>query len=571
VSLRRARGLAAALAVLLAAFPGDGAAREPDLAAQVNEFIAWRLARARSAARRPEARAKDPLARTVSPATLDQERAWLRAFRARLDAGATPMAGTPDAAADERAMLNSAVRYDSLELEVLKPFVRDPAAYLDLIAESVRTALDRTAVSPCQRVQLAILRLDEAPEVLRTARVNLVNPPRLLTERAMVRARALLSFYRSDLPGKVPECRAPHLQAALAEADTLAVRAVRDYIVYLERDLLPASHGELAIGPEACERLLSAMLMGETPPVDSLLAQAARDVDARRAELDSLAAIVSPSGARAVLDSLSAATAWEHDPVAAGRQALERVRDFLRTSDLVTLPGKLNLNVRKSLAIDPPDHPALAAADAGEPRDSPAWLGIAPADRFGRFELDLALANEVMPGRLMRELAAGGEQNRLGRVMSDAWPGRDWGLYCERSLIDAGYGSRESRYRLVFATRALEQAGRSLVSLGLHAGTMSEPEARQILAERCLFDSSRVERELQWAASDAGLMGYTIAAQRLLELQEEAWRRLGPRFQTRSFNDAVLRCGVAPCGYVRTRVWHELAVAAGKVPVGAKP
>jgi len=156
-------------------------------------------------------------------------------------------------------------------------------------------------------------------------------------------------------------------------------------------------------------------------------------------------------------------------------------------------------------------------------------------------------------------------------VMSDAWPGRDWGLYCERSLIDAGYGSRESRYRLVFATRALEQAGRSLVSLGLHAGTMSEPEARQILAERCLFDSSRVERELQWAASDAGLMGYTIAAQRLLELQEEAWRRLGPRFQTRSFNDAVLRCGVAPCGYVRTRVWHELAVAAGKVPTGAEP
>jgi uncharacterized protein (DUF885 family) len=192
-------------------------------------------------------------------------------------------------------------------------------------------------------------------------------------------------------------------------------------------------------------------------------------------------------------------------------------------------------------------------------------------DRFGRFDLDLDLAAEVVPGRRLRELAARGDEYPLGRVMADAWPGRDWGLYCEHSLIDLGYESRDSRYRLVFAARALEQAGRSLVSLGLHAGTLSEAEARQVLAERCLFDSSRVERELRSAASDAGIMGYTIAAQRLLELQEEAWRRLGPRFRTRSFNDAVLRCGVAPYGFVRAQIWRELAVAAGKVPIGAKP
>jgi hypothetical protein len=571
VNLRRVRGLAAALAVLLSASPGDGAPRAPDLAAQVDEFVAWRLKRAAGAARRPEAHAGNPLAGTVSPATLDQERAWLRAFRARLDAQGPPPASTSDAASAERALLSAAVRYDSLELEVLKPFARDPAAYLDLIAESVRAALERAPASPCERVRLAILRLGEVPEVLRTARVNLVNPPRLLTERAIARAHSLLGFYRADLPGMVGACRAPRSQATLAEADTLAVRAVGEYLVYLERDLLPNSHGELGIGGEACRRLLSAMLMSEVPPLDSLLLQATREVQARRAELDSLAAQDSGLGTRAVLDSLAATTSWEHEPVAAGRQALERVREFLGTSDFVTMPGKLNLNVRKSLATDSPDEPALAACDAGEGRETQAGLGIPPIDRFGRFDLDLALAAQVVPGRLLRELTSRGDEHRLGRVMADAWPGRDWGLYCERSLIDLGYASQDSRYRLVFAARALEQAGRSLVSLGLHAGTLSEAEARQVLAERCLFDSSRVERELRWAASDAGLMGYTIAAQRLLELQEEAWRRLGPRYRTRSFNDAVLRCGVAPCGFVRAQIWHELAVAAGKVPTGAEP
>jgi hypothetical protein len=310
VNFPRVRGLAAALAVLLSASPGDGAPRAPDLAAQVDEFIAWRLERASSAARRPETHSEAPLAGTVSPATLDQERAWLRAFRARLDAQGPPPAGALDAAGAERAMLSAAVRYDSLDLEVLKPFARDPGAYLDLIAESVRAALDRAPASPCERVKLAIHRLGEVPEVLRTARVNLANPPRLLTERAIARARSLLRFYRSDLPGLVEGCRAPRSQSTLAEADTLAVRAVGEYLIYLERDLLPASHGELAIGGEACRQLLSATLMSEVPPLTRCCSKPrARSGAARRAGFARGAGL--GLGTRALLDSLAATTSWE--------------------------------------------------------------------------------------------------------------------------------------------------------------------------------------------------------------------------------------------------------------------
>ena len=99
VNFPRVRRLAAALAVLLSALPGDGARAHHDLAAQVDEFHrlrVWSVPPAPHGDRKPTPEA--PLAGTVSPATLDQERAWLRAFRARLDAQGPPPASALDAA-----------------------------------------------------------------------------------------------------------------------------------------------------------------------------------------------------------------------------------------------------------------------------------------------------------------------------------------------------------------------------------------------------------------------------------------------------------------------------------------
>ena len=45
----------------------------------------------------------------------------------------------------------------------------------------------------------------------------------------------------------------------------------------------------------------------------------------------------------------------------------------------------------------------------------------------------------------------------------------------------------------------------------------------------------------------------------------------GSAVPDRSFNDAVLRCGVAPYGFVRAQIWRELAVAAGRFPIEPKP
>lgn len=546
-SRRGAWALTAALALCVAPTLRIGAAcGEPEDRLQLlgEEFVARRLARPPQVASGEGAHSGTPLAPRVMAPALAAERAWLRGFRDRL--AALPPDAAPERAS-ERALLDAAVERELLELEILRPFQRDPGAYLALVAGSVEAALDQSGGSVCARLQRGARRLVEVPEVLRAARLNLIDPPRALTELAIERCASVLRFYREDVPRLAAGCRSARLQADLAQADTIAVRAIEVFMRYLEEDLLPASGGEPAIGADACRRLLRGALGEDVAPIEALLAEARRTVEARRADLEALAPLVAPGGGRAALDSLASERPGDGDAPSRIQDAAGRVEGFLRGRDIVSLPPRAPPNGRGA----PPFR-----ADLG---------------RLDRWEIDFAVANEGLPGRWLRALALRGASSRLSRTLQETWSGEDWGQYCERMMIDQGYGGDDPRYRLAGAARALRQAGRALAALAIHSRALPPDEVRRMLEERCLFDPARAAQETRWAAAEPARMGYTLGAQRLRELQEEARQRLGARFRLRGFHDAVLRSGASPPGIVRDRLWRELTDAAGVPPPGAGP
>jgi len=571
----------AALTLLLAppapleAARGDSGKPDASLQALGEAFVARSLTRAAHVATHAGDPSSLPLAPTVTAAALAEELAWLRAFRERL--AAVPRDEPAGERATERALLEAAVERDLVEAEVLRPLQRDPSAYVALVAGSVEAALRRPGGSPCARLEHAARRLVEVPEVLRAARLNLKDPPRVLTTLAIERFAEVLRFYREDVPRLTAGCRSARLQADVAQADTVAVRAVEGFLRYLEDDLLPVSSGELAIGPDACRRLLRGALGAEVAPVETLLAEAARIVEARRAELEAVAPLVGSGTARAALAALAAERPEDVGWVPLVSRAVERVEEFLGGHEVVSLPSRPSLQVRTMRSFR--RTPGIALSDVGDPgapRATSAWLevGAAAGDGevgFNRWELDLAVAHEGLPGRYLRALAVRRGRSRLGRMLQATWPGGDWGQYSEWTLLEAGYGGEDPRYRLAGAARALRLAGRGLAALALQAGAMSPGDVSRMLEDRCLLAPAEADRETRWAAAEPAIMSYTFGAQRLRELQDEARRRLGPRYRIQAFNDAVLRCGASPPGIVQDRLWRELADATGDDPVGAKP
>ncbi|MEK7330778.1 MAG: DUF885 family protein, partial [Candidatus Eisenbacteria bacterium] len=244
-SLRRVLA-AAVLPLLLAVLVRPAAAVTMDdrLRALGDEFVARWLARAPHEATRLGVHGADGVLLPVSQTTLAEDLAWLRGFRIRLASIRIAELGRERAV--DRDLLAGRVERQRLDLEVIRPFERDPGAYLPLVAGSIESVLERPVASPCQRLRLAARRLSRVPEVLRAARINLRNPPRELTEIAIDLYAGVLRFYREAVPMLATGCRDAHTQADLAQADTTAVRAVEGFLLYLREDLLPASRGTLA-------------------------------------------------------------------------------------------------------------------------------------------------------------------------------------------------------------------------------------------------------------------------------------------------------------------------------------
>lgn len=229
---RSAAGAAALLAVAAAAFAAP--VRPGQLEREYREH---RLAVRPDLATLAGDRRGDDRLEPVTQATLAAEADWLAGFARRLEAA--PRGGrTPT----EQATLDSLTAWTArarAEIVVARRWERDPAAYLDLAEGAVRVLLQDRGRSACARTRALARRLARVPDVLRAARVNLREPPRTLLAGALPGYERLLGLYRTELPAFAARCREPHTQADLAEADTLAVRAVEDFLGYLREDLLP--------------------------------------------------------------------------------------------------------------------------------------------------------------------------------------------------------------------------------------------------------------------------------------------------------------------------------------------
>ena len=131
-SLRRAL-TAAALPLLLAAVVHPAAAVSTDdrLRALGDEFVARWLARAPHEATRLGVHTTDGMLLPISRTTLAEDLTWLRSFSTRL--ASIPVAELSDGWVVERDLLAARVERQQLDLEVIRPYERDPGAYLQLV------------------------------------------------------------------------------------------------------------------------------------------------------------------------------------------------------------------------------------------------------------------------------------------------------------------------------------------------------------------------------------------------------------------------------------------------------
>jgi len=115
--------------------------------------------------------------------------------------------------------------------------------------------------------------------------------------------------------------------------------------------------------------------------------------------------------------------------------------------------------------------------------------------------------------------------------------------------------------RLGWLIDLLDSATRAVAGVALHTGRMSPAQAADYLIEEALLDRPAALAEVKRLTLDpARGLGGLVGRLQILELREEAKRRLGAKYNRLDFHAALLAGGTIPPALLREELWERLGV-----------
>src|SRR3954471_23320455 len=129
-----------------------------------------------------------------------------------------------------------------------------------------------------------------------------------------------------------------------------------------------------------------------------------------------------------------------------------------------------------------------------------------------------------------------------------------WAFYAERLGKDAGfYQDPYSEYGRL--QNEMWRAVRWVVDTGVHSKHWTRQQMIDFFHEHTAMDDQNIETEVdRYIAWPAQALGYKLGEMTILRLRERARKELGPRFDIRTFHDAVLGRGPLPLDVLEAQV-----------------
>jgi uncharacterized protein (DUF885 family) len=472
-------------------------------------------------------------------------------------------------------VLMSHARGQLLDLQDIRAWERDPNVYNQLISEGVDNILKRNYAPIEQRLNSVLAREREIVRLLGEARANLDAPPRIYTETALAQARGSIDYFSHVVPQMIERAGGGRMSAARkAEFETVnngVIVAIRSFIEWLERDLLPRSTGSFAIGAENYRRKLLYDEMVETP-LAQLITDGERELRRTQEEMRVLAEEVAPGrGIQAALRALGREHPSANGLVGDTRAELDRIRAFVRTNNILAPSGKENLTVEetpeyaRSVSFASMDSPGAFERVATE-----AYYYVTPPDSqwderrkeehlsfYNRYALPVISIHEVYPGHYYQYLALKRQPSRVRVALSSASFTEGWAHYCEQMMLDEGFGGNNPKLRLAQLSMALLRLCRYLVGLRLHTDGMTYEEGVDFFMREGYQERVNAEREARRGTLDPTYLVYTLGKMQILKLREEYRQLMGASFNIGEFHNRLLSYGMPPVKIIRLAMLGE--------------
>jgi len=472
-------------------------------------------------------------------------------------------------------LLESLIRGHLLDLADIRMWAKDPNFYNDIASASLFALIERDFAPLDDRLKSLIARAERIPEVLNSARANVVNPPAVYTQVAIEQVQAQINFLQNFLPQAVAGATSGSLKTEFNAVNQQVITAYNQFLNYLRNTLTAKSQGEFAIGAENFRKKLLYDEMVDTP-VDQLLKTGLSELRRTQSLLTQTAQIVdSKNSPLEVLRSLAQEHPDASQVLKNTQSVLDTLRQFVLTHEIATIPPAPIPQVTET----PPFMQALTFASMDTPGPleqhsiqsfyyvtlpNPAWNEAQKEQLlqfFNAYAVRIVSIHEVYPGHYVQFLwlkRAPTKARKLEASLKIVGTNCEgWAHYCEEMMLEQGYGEGDPKLLLAQLQASLIRSCRYIVAIRMHTGGMTVDEAANFFESEAYMEPVNSQREAMRGAFDPGYLDYTLGKVEIMKLREDDKQKLGEKFNLRDFHDRFLSFGIAPVKMIREQMLED--------------
>lgn len=573
------RGLAAVLLTLVAAAPSLAQAKSPadspaaaTVSGYVERYFDMYPTRATEAGRHD----RDSLIEDYSAPRIAD---WIAFNRATL---ATLPALAKAASSDDRldlSVLRAQIDRELLDLDTLRRRERDPLFWTAPLSNAtvfllVRDDLPREAALSAARERVSVI-----PPLARAARevFEAADPSTVAPEHARLAAAQAASLARFYAEGFAQAF--PRAERETAQREAQFASLALDDLASTLQTLGGAATGSARLGARYAEVFRVGTGLAEPPA--SVLARAERALAAKRSEVARYARSVyaevtgetgTPPGRDAeVIRRVFAAVGEDRDPdldtyIAGWKRNTVDVERFVRGRKVMTLKDPLTLKIEVSPAyFTGQSVGGVYPAGPWTPEAStilflPVPGSGASAEEAAAFYRDfnrgfnrMIVAHELIPGHYTQLRFAAHHPRKVRALFADPVYVEGWGTFCERLLLDLGFGN--SKARLAHLKKQLENIARTIVDIRVHTMGMTEAQVKEFVTREA-FQGEQLARNMwmRTLTTSPQITSYFLGYDQVRSLYEDVRRARGSAFVLRGFMDGMMEMGPVPVSEYRKRL-----------------
>jgi uncharacterized protein (DUF885 family) len=428
----------------------------------------------------------------------------------------------------DREYLLAVVDRDLFWTEKAKFPFTNPAWYIDKLDPDMY--LNRNYAPLEVRLKAYIKYARGIPKMVNDIKANLQLPlPKTYVELGIAQYGGLATFYTKDVTATFASVSDPDLQKQLSDADTAAAQAM-DALKQTLEDARKTATDKFALGPDLYAQMV-AQTEGVKVPVDQIEAAGRADLDRNTAALKAECATFAPKESLQQCVAKMAAHKPKDGPVAAAREQLVMLKDFIVKNNVVSIPSNDEAMVAEAPVYNrsnaafiqvpgPFDHGVASVYNIAPP--DPKWSKAEQAAYIPSEATLLSTSvHEVWPGHFLQFLHSNADPSKLEALWVGYAFAEGWAHYCEEMMIEKGLAKGDPERHIGQLIDALLRDVRLLSSIGLHTHGMTVAQSEKMFREQAYQDPGNARQQAARGTYDPAYLNYTLGKLMIRKLRTD--------------------------------------------------